>query len=109
MTIKRFLDYLCVGGAVLFVVVLLTFFLYGNYLMLVLQPSTVTGGQVFTIIMTCVIWGVGLMAGITGIIVNFESSYKRLKEYHIRKKFEQKIFEEEYGPGKKSSHAPTTF
>lgn len=62
MNKTKILDYLCVVGGVVFAVGLMSYFLYGNYVMFTHPAGApVTGGDLAAIVITLVIWGLGLI------------------------------------------------
>lgn len=105
MTIKRFLDYLCVGLALALALAFLSYLVYGNFVMFV-GSATWTGGQVLAIVVAFIADFVIACLTIGTICINLPGSLERLITYHEEK---EKSSVKKTKQTKSREDEPTTF
>ena len=105
MTIKRFLDYLCVGLALTLSLAFLSYLVYGNFVMFT-ASAPFTGGQVLATVVAFITDFVIAMFVIGTVCINLPGSLDRLIEYHEEK---EKSSVKKVKQTKSRKDKPTTF
>lgn len=105
MTIKRFLDYLCVGLALTLSLAFLSYLVYGNFVMFT-ASTPFTGGQVLAFVVAAIADFVIVCLTIGTVCINLPGSLDRLIEYHEEK---EKTSVKKVKQTKSREDKPTTF